>query len=197
MKKITYLLIFICNYSFSQCANVDVVIAVDYSGSTKFNRLQIKESLNSFVNQANDFVNIGIVYFTENTYIISEITNDKNSLIDKIDDDYILSNGTDIGKSLELSRSILSKRNNDNKKIIIIISDGDPNGDYYKDYSYLKIAEYIKNEDIIIYSLYVKSVYNTFNCKYKMQKISSSGFFTEIENYHFLKEEIKSIVLCM
>ena len=93
---------------------------------------------------------IGVVAYNNSASMLSDFSVDKNSLTD------VVSNisdggGTNIESGLARAREMLSV-SSAKKKIIVLMSDGEPNGGKEGD-DLIAYADEIKNEDVIIYTL--------------------------------------------
>lgn len=130
----------------------DIVLVLDVSGSMAGNPLEeTKKASTKFVNTIlNADTRAGIVVYGNHADRLSDFSNNNSALTDLISN--INTGGlTNIEEGLTEARAMLDQ-SNAKKKIIVLMSDGEPNvgkiGNELIDY-----ADELKNEGIIIYTL--------------------------------------------
>jgi uncharacterized protein YegL len=130
----------------------DIVLVLDASGSMSGTPMaETKKASANFVDTILDEdASIGVVAYNNSASMLSDFSVDKNSLTD------VVSNisdggGTNIESGLARAREMLSV-SSAKKKIIVLMSDGEPNGGKEGD-DLIAYADEIKNEDVIIYTL--------------------------------------------
>lgn len=127
----------------------DIAFVVDVSVSMAGERLQnAKTALNGFVNDMAFEDEAAIISFDFNADLVSDFTDDKNELSDKINSLYA-SGGTDVNSGLLKALEVFDSHKTDKKKIIVLICDGDVN------YKQSTIDQCIENE-IQIYAVNVE-----------------------------------------
>ena len=134
---------------------VDLMIAIDLSNSMlaediKPNRLKrAKQAISKLVDNLNGD-RIGLIVFAGDAYVQLPITTDYSAaklFLSTINSDIIPTQGTNIGKAINLAFSSFDKKNEQNKAIIII-TDGESH-----DQEAIEIAASAKEKNIIIHTL--------------------------------------------
>lgn len=114
-------------------ANVDIVLAIDLSGSMYGTPLNTAmEAMKKFAYNFNlEFTSIGIVGFAERSELIQKPSHDYNQIVDSIDSLYHidLGAGTTSQPFTKARESLIKKGNRTNKKYIVVLTDGDWYGD--------------------------------------------------------------------
>nr|WP_072537014.1 Hsp70 family protein [Anaerococcus mediterraneensis] len=114
-------------------ANVDIVLAIDLSGSMYGNPLNTAmEAMKKFAYNFNlEFTSIGIVGFAERSELIQKPSHDYNQIVDSINSLYHidLGAGTTSQPFTKARESLIKKGNRTNKKYIVVLTDGDWYGD--------------------------------------------------------------------
>lgn len=127
----------------------DIAFVVDVSVSMAGERLQnAQTALNGFVNDMAFEDEAAIISFDFDADLVSDFTDDKNELSDKINSLYA-SGGTDVNSGLLKALEVFDSHKTDKKKIIVLICDGDVN------YKQSTIDQCIENE-IQIYAVNVE-----------------------------------------
>lgn len=126
----------------------DIAFVVDVSGSMDGKRLRnAKTALNGFVNDMAFEDEAAVISFNFNANLVSDFTDDKSELNDKINSLYA-SGGTDVNNGLLKALEVFDSHKTDKEKIIVLICDGDVN------YNQSTIDRCIENE-IQIYAVNV------------------------------------------
>ena len=163
-------------------AERDVVLVLDSSGSMDGKPLEeTKKAAIKFVNTVlGQGANIGIVKYDGKAEIVSPFSTDENALIGAINN--IDSGGaTNIEDGLSTAESMLSS-SSANKKIIVLMSDGEPNNGKVGD-ELIAYANELKDKDTYIYTLgFFESISDKTNAQYLMEKIASDGCHYEVSD---------------
>ncbi|MEW6127955.1 MAG: VWA domain-containing protein [Acidobacteriota bacterium] len=147
-------------------APVNLVLLLDFSGSTREKRKILFKAAKKFVDALGKDDQIAVAGFTRKYYLISDFTNDHNLLKKRIDDADEISGGTAyydaLWKTLDL---LMSKR--DSRKAIVVLTDG-VDSSLYKNrgsYSYLptthsfeELLDRAEEEDASIYPIYLNTL---------------------------------------
>ncbi len=159
----------------------DIVLALDVSGSMAGTPLEeTKKAAVNFVETIlGKGANIGIVTYNSSAQRQSDFSVDKNpleSVINSLDE----GGGTNIESGLEEAYSMLNT-SSAKKKIIVLMSDGEPN-EGKQDDELVQYAETIKQEEILIYTLgFFENIGDTkSSAQLLMEKIASSGCHYEV-----------------
>lgn len=138
--------------------NINVAFIVDLSGSMRGTKLSTtKTAISSFINvlEENDYA--GLISFTNDAIVHSEMTNDKESLYEKINNmsAYGL---TSIYTGLDKGVQMLSNSNRSGYNMIIVFTDGydEPSTTY--DRYYKEIVDRAVENDICIYTIGIETV---------------------------------------
>lgn len=163
-------------------AERDVVLVLDASGSMDGSPLEeTKKAATKFVDTVlGNSANIGIVKYDGKAEVVSPFSTDGNALKSAIND--IGTGGsTNIEDGLSTAESMLSG-SSANKKIIVLMSDGEPNNGKVGD-ELIAYANELKNKDTYIYTLgFFESISDKTNAQYLMEKIASDGCHYEVSD---------------
>ncbi len=143
-------------------ANIDVVFAVDVSGSMSYDIGTAKQAVNSFIDALDEKDRAGLVQFNGFSQILSELTTDKNSLKSKVSS-LSTSGGTAIHKGLSDALTVLNKSSNTDEntyKMIIILSDGYDSVSSYES-TYSGLINTAVNNNIVVYTVGIGSTVDT------------------------------------
>lgn len=166
----------------------DIVLVLDVSGSMSGKPIEEtkKASSNFITTILKEDASIGVVSYDNEAEILSDFSVDESRLKSKtnaIDD----GGGTNIEAGLAKARKMLDE-SNAKKKIIVLMSDGEPNsgklGDELTEY-----ADRIKDEGIYIYTLgFFENMSGTKSSAQElMEKIASDGCHYEVADADDLK----------
>lgn len=130
----------------------DIVLVLDVSGSMSGTPMaETKKASANFIDTILDEdASIGIVTYDDSSYMLSDFSVNKGFLTDVVSDIYD-GGGTNIEAGLAEARAMLNT-SEAKKKIIVLMSDGEPNEGKEGD-ALIAYADEIKNEDIVIYTL--------------------------------------------
>lgn len=160
----------------------EVVLVLDSSGSMAGNPMQeTKEASHKFVETVlKTETNIGVVYYDDNANVSSVLTDSEKYLDNAID--YISSGGgTNIESGLKLADDMLSK-SDAGKKIIVLMSDGEPNSGLVGD-ELIKYADKLKDKGYYIYTLGFFSALGYKDAAVElMDAIASDGCHYEVDD---------------
>lgn len=153
----------------------NVVLALDVSGSMEGTPIdETKNASNNFVNTIlKENADIGIVTYDDSSEIATGLSNDKYNLQNIISS---LGTGgdTNIEAGLRDAAWMLEKTGG-KKKIIVLMSDGEPNNGLQGD-DLIEYADSIKKEGIRIYTIgFFDSLSDKSSAQYLMEHIASDG----------------------
>src|SRR5580765_7016118 len=121
--------IFITSICRSQCLQMDLILIGDFSASVSGNEVYISEAFQSFARKLQvspDGIQIGVIAFNSDTYLISPLNDDPYDLNSRIITlRQFESNSTTNLSAALLSATELLTKGRDVRKMIIIVSDGD------------------------------------------------------------------------
>lgn len=187
---------------------IDAVVIVDTSKTNCNNITNVKAAVTKF---ANDFITgsnrrLGIVEYNGSASIVRELNSSKYiDVIEKYKKEDINHLGTNTGDALRLAKAMLNKERNNNKKVIILMTNGFANaytgrffrseGDISKnnfwDNNY-KNNEYIENYDINKYNIISSfgSSYYHGDIVFNNNEIQYDGVNTYLsEKYFYLGDD--------
>lgn len=161
----------------------DIVLVLDVSGSMSGTPMaETKKASANFVDTILDEdVSVGVVAYDDSASMLSDFSVDKNSLTDVVSDIFD-GGGTNIESGLAKAHEMLST-SSAKKKIIVLMSDGEPNEGMEGD-DLIAYADKIKNDDVIIYTLgFFESMGNyKSSAQILMEGIASDGCHYEVAN---------------
>ena len=184
---------FICewgDYSIEQhevSGERNVVLTLDVSGSMSGTPLEeTKKASSKFINTVlEQDASIGVVTYDDESYMASDFSTDKASLQSIVSGLYD-GGGTNIEAGLRNAQSML-ERTNAKKKIIVLMSDGEPN-DGLVDEELIEYAAEIKKTGTIIYTIgFFESLSEKSYAQYLMEQIASDGCHYEVADADQLK----------
>lgn len=166
----------------------DIVLVLDTSGSMSGDPLA--ETKNASVNFIETILqedaSIGIVTYDNSAVMQSDFSMDETTLTTEVYDLYA-GGGTNIEAGLAQARSMLNT-SNARKKIIVLMSDGEPNDGKEGD-ALISYADEIKNDGIIIYTLGFFESLGSYKspAQQLMEGIASDGCHYEVADADELK----------
>lgn len=130
----------------------DIVLVLDVSGSMSGTPMEEtkKASVNFIDTILDEDASIGIVTYDNSASMLSDFSVNKSTLTNAVSDIWD-GGGTNIEAGLAKAHSMLSK-SNAKKKIIVLMSDGEPNDGKEGD-DLIAYADELKDDGIIIYTL--------------------------------------------
>lgn len=167
------------NYTISER---DVVLVLDTSGSMSGTPLEeTKKAALEFVNTAaKTNTSVSIVNYDNDAKIQTGFTQYKRTLTNVIDNLYA-SGGTNIDEALVTAHDLLIN-SGAKKKIIVLMSDGEPNDGRLGD-ELIAYANEIKSDDIYIYTLgFFEALSYKTNAQSLLDGIASEGCHYEVAN---------------
>ncbi len=148
----------------------DIAFVVDVSVSMAGERLQnAKTALNGFVGDMAFEDEAAVISFDFDADLVSDFTNDKNELNDKINS-LDASGGTNVNSGLLKVLEIFDSHKTDKKKVIVLICDGDVN--YYQS----TIDRCIENE-IQIYAVNVEYRWSNADLQKMAEQTNGQYYF--------------------
>lgn len=202
-KLLTIVYIWVlCSFSSERnspgCAQMDILLVGDFSSSVIHHENFIVKACQAFINQfelSERGIKMGIIRFNEQPELLSPLTSNRDQLNSALQKMYRTASGsTNIDSALmAASDEIFSNRKrNGINKIIILISDGDPDsGEVYKMGSVLR-AKKLHDQGVSICSILVLA----YKYDRDYMKMISNGCYSEA-HYQTLAEELKKLDLCL
>jgi len=130
----------------------DLVLLLDFSGSTFAKRGLIKKAAERFVEYARAGDRIAIVVFTHEIRIISDLTMDKNELVQRIKA-VDMNGGSRIWDSLRFTYdNILKKESAGRRSAVVFMTDGE---DGSRDITFTDLMETVRHGDTTIFSVWL------------------------------------------
>lgn len=159
----------------------DIILVLDTSGSMSGTPMEeTKKAATKFVNTIlEEDASIGIVTYEDSANRLSDFSIDKEYLTGKVAN-ISDGGGTNIESGLAEAKSMLDS-SNAKKKIIVLMSDGEPNeGKEGEDL--IAYADDIKNDDILIYTLgfFENMSGGKSSAQYLMEQLASDGCHYEV-----------------
>ncbi|MDD7738789.1 MAG: VWA domain-containing protein [Fusicatenibacter sp.] len=159
----------------------DIVLVLDVSGSMSGTPMEEtkKASVNFIDTILDEDASIGVVTYDESAAMLSDFSVNKTALTTAVSDIYD-GGGTNIESGLAQARSMLNA-SSAKKKIIVLMSDGEPNEGKEGD-ELVAYADEIKNEDIMIYTLGFFESLGSYksSAQILMERIASDGCHYEV-----------------
>ena len=160
----------------------DIVLVLDVSGSMGGTPIEeTRKASENFINTILDEdANIGLVTYNGSAARLADFSRNKIEL-NRIVSNIYSDGGTNIEAGLSEAYSML-KAGNAKKKIIVLMSDGEPNTGKEGD-ALIEYADEIKDDGIIIYTLgFFESLGYKSSAQTLMEKIASDGCHYEVAN---------------
>ena len=160
----------------------DIVLVLDTSGSMSGTPLdETKKAATNFVDTIlEEDASIGVVNYDNEANMASDFSNSKNSL-DSIINDLRTGGGTNIEAGLRSAEEMLNS-SQAKKKIIVLMSDGEPNDGLVGD-ELIAYADELKDKGIYIYTLgFFESLGDKTNAQTLMEEIASEGCHYEVSD---------------
>ena len=159
----------------------DIVLVLDSSGSMSGTPMEeTKKAATNFVNTIlEEDASIGIVTYDNSASTLSDFSVNKTMLTEVISSIWD-GGGTNIEAGLAKAHSMLNT-SGAKKKIIVLMSDGEPNDGKEGD-ALISYADEIKNDGIIIYTLgFFENMHgNKSSAQYLMEHLASDGCHYEV-----------------
>lgn len=160
----------------------NVALTLDISGSMSGTPMEeTKKASSNFINTIlEQDASIGIVTYDNASNIASDFSTDREALQSIVSGLYD-GGGTNIEAGLRDAQGMLEKTNA-KKKIIVLMSDGEPN-DGLIDEDLIAYADEIKKSGTIIYTIgFFESLFERSYAQYLMECIASDGCHYEVAN---------------
>lgn len=159
----------------------DIVLVLDISGSMSGTPMEeTKKAATKFIDTVlEEDASIGIVTYEDSSEQLSDFSVDKNHLTEIVAD-ISDGGGTNIESGLAEAKSMLDS-SNAKKKIIVLMSDGEPNRGKEGE-ELIAYANGIKSNDILIYTLgfFENMGGNKSSAQYLMEHLASDGCHYEV-----------------
>lgn len=160
----------------------DIVLVLDTSGSMSGTPLdETKKASNKFVDTIlEEDASIGVVTYDSNSDKKCDFSNSKNSL-DSVINELGTGGSTNMEAGMRTADEMLSQSSAE-KKIIVLMSDGEPNDGLVGD-ELISYADELKKKGIYIYTLgFFESVSEKTTPQMLMEKIASDGCHYEVSD---------------
>lgn len=161
----------------------DIVLVLDTSGSMSGTPMEeTKKAAINFVNTIlEEDASIGVVTYEDSAEQLSDFSVDKHHLTGIVTDIYD-GGGTNIESGLAEAKSMLDS-SNAKKKIIVLMSDGEPNRGREGE-ELIAYADEIKNDGVLIYTLgfFENMSGGKSSAQYLMEHLASDGCHYEVAN---------------
>ena len=133
-------------------APFDLVLLLDFSGSTLGKRDLIKKAAQRFVEFARPTDRISVVAFSDDIKIVSGLSTDKNALAQKIKE-IEMDGGSVIWDSLKFTyENIIKKESAGRRSAVVFMTDGE---DYSIKTTFADTIEMVKSADTTIFPVYI------------------------------------------
>jgi Mg-chelatase subunit ChlD len=177
----------------SQCNKMDIVIIGDYSGSVQGNEEFVTDAISTFASSVHsETVRVAVVLFDNQPKIIAELNSEVADLLAQVFSyrDVFATGGTNIESALQMAANILLTEQNDSRKLVILISDGDvttgtPEGA-------LMTGKQLNAIGVGICSVLIQNK----TSQPDFMKEISGGCYVE-SNYESLSKELKNLNICL
>lgn len=166
----------------------DLILLLDFSGSTLKKRKLIKNAARRFVEYSRPDDRISVVAFAGEIKVVSDLTTDKAVLIEKIKD-LDLTGMSPIWDALQFSYDkILKKERLGRRSAIVFMTDGEDNSQHM---TFADLMETVRNGDTTIFSIYldIKSPGNEWLAKYRRKSRQTLWMLAEESGGEFYKAE--------
>lgn len=131
----------------------DLVLLLDFSGSTVEKRDLIKSAAQRFVELVRAEDRIAVVAFSTDTKLISELTGDKAALVKKIKEIEITSSGSSIWDSVKfVYQNILKEKTAGRRSAMVMMTDGDDNS---PNLTFADAMEIVRGGDATVFPVYL------------------------------------------
>lgn len=130
----------------------DLILLLDFSGSTVEKQGLIKKAAQRFVEVARPSDRIGVVVFTEEIRVISDLTTDRNQLIENIKN-IKMTGGSRIWDALKYTyENIVEKQSQGRRSAVIFMTDGLDNS---TDTTFADLMEVVRQGDTTVFPVYL------------------------------------------
>jgi Ca-activated chloride channel family protein len=164
----------------------DLVLLLDFSGSTYEKRGLIKKAVQRFVEYARPTDRIAIVAFADEIKVVSELTTDKTALKQKIKDIEV-KGGSPIWDSLKfVYDTILSKESVGRRSAVVMMTDGE---DGSLKTTYADVVETVRRGDTTVFPVYLgrQRSYNEWSERFIRKSQQSLSMLAEESGGQFYK----------
>lgn len=178
-----------------QCNNIDIIVVGDYSGSVHKNERYVMDAFASFAAMASEESNIrvGLILFNENPEVVVSLCKDQQLLYSSSVElrKRNASGSTDIESAIQLAANTLYTEQNNSRKLIILISDGDIT-EGGSDEQAIYTARQLSVLGVGICSVLIKDA----SSRPELMKELSNGCYVE-SSYENLTAQLKELDLCL
>lgn len=201
MKYLLIILLFLPLPIFSQCMNQDIVVMVDVSSSVMSYQQDMENGVRAIVDKFEikfDKVNFGFVEFGSEAIITLPLISDEELIYDYID--HISKSNklgsTNMSDALRISHDMLNNSERVmNDKVLIIVSDGEPDNVYLAQYFAQNIKQNVP--PIKICSIIIKPIRDKYDGTRVsfLRRIASDMCFT-VTDFNKIVEDINKLNFC-
>jgi Ca-activated chloride channel homolog len=146
---------------------LNIVLLLDLSGSAEDKIKIIKQAAKKFVDSLGDQDSIAVAAFTRRFFVISNFTNDKKLLKDRIGDIKNRHSGTAYYDAMWATLNLLDEVKG-TRKAIVVMTDGVDNvldhpddSDFEPKHSFQELMQRVEEADLTIYPIYLDTEYET------------------------------------
>lgn len=135
-------------------APFDLVLLLDFSGSTTEKRSLIKEAAQRFVEVARPNDRIAVIVFTEQFQVVADLTTDRSSVIEKIKQ-VDITGGSSIWGAVKFTYdNIIKKESAGRRSAIVLMTDAI---DATRELTFADLFEIVRKNDTTIFPVYLDS----------------------------------------
>ncbi len=154
----------------------DLVLLLDFSGSTVGKRGLIKKAAKRFVEYARPTDRIAVVAFASEIELVCGLTTDKKALFKKIDH-IDIEGGSAIWDSLKFTyENIIKKESVGRRNAVVFMTDGE---DSSLKTSFANLMETVRNNDTTVFPVYINSPYPGWTKKLRRKGFQSLWLLAE------------------
>jgi Ca-activated chloride channel homolog len=166
----------------------DLVLALDFSGSTTEKRGLIKKAAQRFVEYARPSDRVAVVAFADEIRVVSELTGDKQALAQKIKEIEI-DGGSPIWDALKFTyRNIIEKQSAGRRSAVVLMTDGE---DGSQTETFADAMELVRQGETTIFPVYLDN--GRFNSewreKYRRKSQQSLSMLAEESGGQFYRAD--------
>lgn len=134
-------------------APFDLVLVLDFSGSTVDKRGLIKQAAQRFVEVSRPTDRVAVVVFTDQIEVVSNLTSDRNAVIEKIKN-VDLTGGSRIWGALQFTYdNIINKESSGRRSAIVLMTDA---VDGTREITYADIFETVRKNETTVFPVYLE-----------------------------------------
>ena len=168
----------------------DLVLLLDFSGSTASKKDLIRKAAQRFIELARPADRIAIVAFTNEMRIVSDLSNDRAALIASIKD-LKMNGGSRIWDALKYTyKNIISKESQGRRSAIVFMTDGE---DGSLNTTYADLMEIVRQGETTIFSVYLDTSYYQLPKRAQMSEKSMSMLAQESGGKIYSVQKLKDL----